>query len=134
MKIYGEVIDANTGEPLAGVTLRPSQVEGAQPIRKTITNRAGAFKLEDEMLMEDTLVDFVLHGYVDKSFPAKELNGQAVYLAQVIDNQDVILETSDPEIEETQNIKTEVKENKVLPLLIIAGSAALLYLMFRKKK
>lgn len=134
MRIFGEVLDADTFEPLAGVTLRPSRVEGVQPARNTITDRAGRFEIKDEMLMEETLVDFVLHGYVDKSFPAAELQGQNVYLSQVDANQQVNLETGPVEVEETTPLKTEVKENKIAPMLIIAGSAVLLYLMFRKKK
>jgi hypothetical protein len=134
MRIFGEVLDSDTFEPLAGVTLRPSKVEGIQPARNTITDRAGRFDIKDEMLMEETLVDFVLHGYVDKSLPVEELQGQSVYLSQVDSNQQVNLETGPVETEETTPLKAEVKENKIVPLLIIAGSAALLYLMFRKKK
>lgn len=134
MRIFGEVIDANTFEPLAGVTLRPSKVEGAQPARNTITDRAGRFDIKDEMLMEETLVDFVIHGYVDKSLNASELQGENVYLSQVDTNQEVNLETGPVEVEETQPLNVEVKENKIAPLLIIAGSAVILYLMFRKKK
>jgi hypothetical protein len=52
MRIFGEVLDSDTFEPLAGVTLRPSKVEGIQPARNTITDRAGRFDIKDEMLME----------------------------------------------------------------------------------
>ena len=134
MKIFGEVLDADTFEPLAGATLRPSRAEGIQPARNTITDRAGRFEIEDKMLMEETLVDFVLHGYVDKSFPASELQGQNIYLSQVDSNQEVNLEMGPVEVEETEPLKTEVKENKIAPLLIISGTAVILYLMFRKKK
>ena len=62
MKIFGEVLDGNTMEPLAGVTLRVSQMEGAKPVPNVITNRAGKFSLEDANLLAGSKIEFILNG------------------------------------------------------------------------
>ena len=134
MKIFGQVLDGNSGEPLVGVTLKTTPIEGAKPVANVITKRDGSFELEDPNLMDDNKVEFILNGYVDVAFPANELTqGNPIYLYEVTAVEGQPLE-GELEIPKTTPLKTDLKSNSKIPLLVIAASAALLFYMFRKKK
>lgn len=133
MRISGEIYDGNTGAPLSGVTLRVSKVEGAARVPNAISSRAGTFSLEDDNLMPETMVDFIMNGYQEKSIRAEELQDEPVYLYSVIDDEGTPLEDG-VDVPETTPVKQDIQETNWAPIALIAGAALVLFLMFRKKK
>jgi len=133
MRISGEIYDGNTGAPLSGVTLRVSKVEGAAKVPNIISSRAGTFSLEDDNIMPETLVEFILNGYQEKSISAGELQDAPIYLYSLMDADDTPLDDG-VEVPDTTPVQEDIQETNWTPIAIIAGAALLLFLMFRKKK
>jgi len=134
MKIFGEVLDGNTMEPLAGVTLRVSQMEGAKPVPNVITNRAGKFSLEDANLLAESKIEFILNGYQDKSLMANELQGGNVFIYSVVGEEDAMIHEGEVETPETKPLAVAPKKDNTAYYIVGAVALGLLYLMFRKKK
>lgn len=133
MRIFGEVLDGNTNEPLGGVTLRISQAEGGVKVPNIITNRAGKFEVEDGNIMPEAMVDFVLNGYQDKSLTANKLEGEPIFLYSVMSEEGMPLE-GEIEMPTTQPIQNLPEESNAKYILVGLAALGLLFLMFRKKK
>jgi len=134
MKIFGEALDGNTMEPLAGVTLRVSQMEGAKPVPNIITNRAGRFSLEDSNLLAESKIEFILNGYQDKSVMANELQGGNVFIYSVVGEEGAMIHEGQEETPETKPLAVAPKKDNTAYYIVGVVSLGLLYLMFRKKK
>jgi len=133
MRISGEIYDGNTGAPLSGVTLRVSQAQGGARVPNIISSRKGTFSYEDDNIMGETMVEFILNGYQEKSISAEELQDAPVYLYSLMDADDTPLDDG-VDVPETTPVQEDIQQTNWAPVAIIAGAALILFLMFRKKK
>ena len=123
MKIYGKILDT-LGEPLplANVTIK----NGAQANKfGTSADTDGNFKLENDIITDNSVFAVSYLGYVTQNFKASELQGKTIKLLEGAEELNAVVVTGKPKAKATTSSLVNFKEHLQKHKYVYAGLGGL---------
>jgi hypothetical protein len=123
MKIYGKIVDT-LGEPLAlaNVTIK----NGTQANKfGTSADTDGNFKLENDIITNDSVFAVSYVGYIPQSFKASELEGKTIKLLEATEELQPVVVTGKPKAKTSTSSLVNFKEHLQKHKYVYAGLGGL---------
>jgi hypothetical protein len=123
MKIYGKIVDT-LGEPLplANVTIK----NGTQANKfGTSADTDGNFKLENDIITDNSLFAVSYLGYVTQNFKASELQGKTIKLLEATEELNAVVVTGKPKPKTSTSSLANFKEHLQKHKYVYAGLGGL---------